>query len=752
MNKVYELMIDIAASIAILFIAVMIFFGLKTELIIKSLDKESINEFLSDAKKNGYITTNDYENFLEKLSMTGVLYDITFEHQYKVFEPEYRMRTLEEIIAAQKAAYPGTNVYHYREIETQKPIVTDPIDNSGLTMNTQTNENILATATATPSMGHVHTDECYDGHVHKGSAGPFMIPHAHDSTCISGYTCAIGYAMHCNNCGKDYPGWYSWYYREPSGALTSTGSDLYGYKYCPYCSSNRTSQGAEVHNFAHICGYDRDDNADGYLDAPPKGVTYDYPSQYPPASVGKATYNNGCYVYHVHKTTQMEYNNAASISSVPQTLTYHKLFQNGLINYCDVPKYFSIGIDSLNYKYPGFAVLYRTEYNASSNSFTFYFEAYQKSQYGSYIYSNPGFPAVLSEAQLYSTYRDKYAFVSLWNRIGTIGSLSTDYCDFCVNYSSTDLIDLCDFTMFNQWYLGCGKEGNGTLACNLKVISITPTNPIQAVYTGERLITTARATYMDGSTGVVLCTTGFIASSPVKNADVIISYTDAKGTLLTAHMTVTVVPKNKTCPYGHIYNLKPDGSDPGCPYCTAWVDSIRVQYPTTSTMTITIGTTMQDNGVKLLVRYLDGRTETITSGYVDNLDNTYHGTKLVTIGYKGATTSLMVTTICKKMTCAICGFVYDLYPDGTNPGCPKCISKTPVFTGNILKYNSTDYTDLILEDLYEDGIYQLNPSDKFTVRLQNRSSTITNNLLKRIYSSLPKRWLSIEKSTRIKRY
>jgi hypothetical protein len=127
-------------------------------------------------------------------------------------------------------------------------------------------------------------------------------------------------------------------------------------------------------------------------------------------------------------------------------------------------------------------------------------------------------------------------------------------------------------------------------------------------------------------------------------------------------------------------------------------------------MTITIGTTLHDNGVKLLVTYYDGHTETITGGYDDNLDKQYLGTKPVTIGYKGVTTQIMVTTVCAKMTCERCGFLYELYPDGSNPGCPRCISKTPVFTGNVLKYEEINYTNDILEELYEkgfDGIFSI---------------------------------------------
>ena len=81
---------------------------------------------------------------------------------------------------------------------------------------------------------------------------------------------------------------------------------------------------------------------------------------------------------------------------------------------------------------------------------------------------------------------------------------------------------------------------------------------------------------------------------------------------------------------------------------------------------------------------MDGHTELLTSGYIDNLDRAYLGTKPVTIGYKGATTTVLVTTVCDSMTCDVCGYEYKLYPDGSNPGCPKCIQRVPIFTGNIM--------------------------------------------------------------------
>jgi hypothetical protein len=166
-------------------------------------------------------------------------------------------------------------------------------------------------------------------------------------------------------------------------------------------------------------------------------------------------------------------------------------------------------------------------------------------------------------------------------------------------------------------------------------------------------------------------------------------------------------------------------------------------------MTITIGTTLQENGVKLLVTYMDGHTEILTSGYDDNLDTAYLGTKTVTIGYKGVVTYLMVTTVCAKTTCEICGREYNLYPDGTDPGCPYCIQKTPIFTGKVLRYEEKDYTDTILDKLYNKGKYDMQTDDTFTILIKNKTSSMLRKLIQKIYPSLSDNWLVYRVSEKI---
>lgn len=573
MDKVWSLIFDIFTGIVIVFLSAALYFDLRTDSAKKSLVRDATQDFVQTAKHKGSITVNDYENLLARLSITNEIYDINLEYQYTAYEPEYRFRTLEEILEAQKAAYKGENEYHYRDVITYHPAVNDPVNNENL--NTETNESVLASAVNTPAdPKHIHTDECYHGtkHIHTGNS-------------TSG-----------------------------GGCYAKTGS-------------------------GHTCG--------GSLSLY-RQETY---TDYVPCVVGCGGT--------VTCVTIVGYFRCSNGHSVSATI-YEGVFCDANSEHC-AEKYYDIS---------------------------------------------------------------------------SCGAYMTEY------------------------RLNCGKiEGhyyNGDKEvfpiCDQLAVSIEPTHPVQKVATGDPLITTVRATYLDGSTKVVLGRADFSTARPCDHQTATITYTytlDGNTYTKTCTVDVTVIPRTRICSRGHLYNLNADGSDPGCPYCRAWVDNIRVIYPETSTMTITIGTTLQDNGVKLLVTYMDGRTEVLTSGYDDNLDMAYLGTMTVTIGYKGAVTYLLVTTVCAKTRCEICGREYDLYPDRTDPGCPYCIQKIPVFTGKVLTYEEKEYTDAILDNLYSKGIYNMQTDDTFTIIVKNKSLSESRKLIQRIFPSLSDNWIVYKMSEKI---
>ncbi|MDF2487200.1 MAG: hypothetical protein K0R46_3368, partial [Herbinix sp.] len=79
--------------------------------------------------------------------------------------------------------------------------------------------------------------------------------------------------------------------------------------------------------------------------------------------------------------------------------------------------------------------------------------------------------------------------------------------------------------------------------------------------------------------------------------------------------------------------------------------------------------------------------------------------------------------------CPICGRYYELYPDDSDPGCPYCAARIPVFTGNIMKYYAMTYSDEILNAIYGSGAYYFKTGDYFSLTVSNRTKTLGTRLL-----------------------
>ncbi len=567
-----------------MFLAVTIYFSIRAETVKKSMYENITEEFIADIKNNGIITVGDYEKYMERMGVGDNLFDFSYEHRYMIIEPEYRYKTLEEIISDQNSAYNGSNDYHYREVETERPPVDDPVSDENL--NKETNESIMEKSIDTPAdPNHVHGDNCYYGtkHIHTGnskSGGGCYGQYTTESCKRTAY-----YSSHFDNtntfsCNQEYVG---------------------DYVRCPGTVTYRSR------NAHYDCG-------DG----------------------------------HRH------------------TITIYSIYT---CSYCGT--------------------------------------------YQSYIRSG-GMPSSIECSQTVKGYK--------------------------LNCGKTE----------GKYY---DENGNETEPiCDQIVSNITATHPEQTVYQDDPIITTARAVYLDGSERTVICTTDLTTDKIGSDIIGVLTYTyEVNGELhsKTCNIKVTIIPKNKTCPRGHVYNLSGDGSDPGCPYCSAWIESLKIIIPNTLPIIITIGTSLQDIGLVLQATYMDGHTEDVTSGYVDNLDKGYLGTMQVTIGYKGAYITVPVITVCATMICNICGYEYNLYPDGTNPGCPRCMQRIPVFTGDVIKYEHINNTEDILNKLYEKGQYSFNINDTFSVTVINKSSSLARMLLGKIYPSLSNRWFMINKSENI---
>lgn len=777
MSKVWECIIDVFIGILLIFVSVSVYFGLRTESVIKSMYEDITKDFVAEVKKNGVLTLDEYESFMERMGKGKSLFNISFEHEYKVLEPEYRLKTLEEIIEDQNRAYGGSNDYHYREVKTERTHVDDPINEGNL--NTETNESILAKAVNDPvDPNHVHDEDCYGGHKHRGSK-TFTHIHAHKYGDCREYTSCIIMSVNCNSCGAHYypAGFYYW---DPySNSSKMSYADFSGTNICNYCSSRMVDCSAPMYYYAYSCGYDN-----SYIFGHPEGanikipynVEYEYEKSSPQGRPG-GTHVSGCYTYHQTRS----FNVYLLIDPVTGWLIGGEgpaldraLYTDKFKNHCRIPLYYTIGLfDNNTYRNTN------PDYTKSPNLCYLTYEAYLNENGAlrfklNYYYSsgisgkptrrgtdNPGFPDNISANQLASI---KININNLFNQVFDINYekyRQEGYRDGVTTHTKYDHIngmrylDICPFDHslgVDRWIHTCGFDEDGTLDCDKIITSLVPTHSEQTVYVNDPLITTAIATYRDGSTATVLCTTEYENSVIAKDKEVTLFYIyiiDDIDHTYSAKITITAIPRNKTCPKGHTYNLNADGTDPGCPYCRVWVESLRIINPTTSPIVITIGTTLIGNNVRLLATYMDGHTEEVSSGYIDNLDIHYLGTKPVTIGYKGASLTVLVTTVCARIVCDICGYEYNLYPDGTNPGCPRCIQKIPVFTGNIMKYEHINHTEEILDILYKKKRYIFNLDDVFSVEVNNKSSTIARRVLGKIYPSISDKWIHIKRTEHV---
>lgn len=576
MSQSFEHLVDIFIAVIIMFLFPLLYFGQKEDTLTQSVISAETDSLVSDIRSKGYLTKEMYDQYLDELSRTDGLYDISIKHRHMVNEPEYRFRTPDEVKEEQDSAYSGSNVLTQLPVSTVPPVVNDPISTG--TLNTQTNASILASAVNTPAdPSHVHTDACYLGIKHFHTSACY-VPHVHDASCYQTTYC--------------------------DGTWTGVWVDNYSYRLvCPYCGWDSGSTGS----------------------------------------------------------TQ------ASPSNAPSPVWFTcKCGKTSQIAWVD-------------------------------NGHAYWTGHCTKCPYGITSYAG-------SQEGVVHGYKQ----------------------DLVCNKTTT---------------LVCGKiEGhyyNGNTevfaVCNQIVSGIVPTNTIQSVALGDPLITTVTATYQDGSTKVVVATANFTADHIVQNQIVTLTYqyTLSGNTYTkTSNITVTVIPRSKTCVNGHTYNLRADGSDPGCPYCLAWLRSLTIVTPASGNITIYKGTTLSENGVTLLATYMDGHTQYLYNEYVDNLDTQYIGTQNVTLSYKGKYVYLNVTSKRNLRLCPVCNRYYELYPDGSDPGCPFCLALTPIFTGNVMNYYNDYETDAILKELYEgSGIYYFSDRDFIEFDIRNHSTSLGRRII-----------------------
>ena len=732
MWNVPQKIIDIIIAVLLMFLIPVTYFNIKKDNLIQVNTDRLTTEFVSQVSANGSINRDMYEKYSSDLSATNKLYQVDLTHEQTAFEPEYILRSASEVIEEDEDLWTGTNDYYAPEVITEIPEVTDPISTGSL--NTETNESIMAKAVNTPaSSSHVHTEECYAGHRHAGSKS-FTHTHKHTSSCRRYDSFIVRYVI-CGSCGRERALRYESYYWDDNTSQVVVAQVSHMFE-CYLCGANNSGNGIVriEKDVSYSCGYNKDINGDGWTDETDTTNTYEYVKSYPQRNDVRFTATSGCYKYHQHVPFPSGWN------WVGQYVTYsaehfRTAARNGIDAYCSIPSQYTIRWSN---EYGGsYSCTYGAVVNGdgtiSFNFLTAYGNVIGNQQ--SYWHNYPQTVTWDWLANLSNSYYAENLFESVYNV--EFGNFSYYY---SLGFNAYGSISRCsEPAPYNQWYTTCGQVENATLACNQIIQELTPTNPVQTVLTGDQLITTALATFRDGSTKTVVCTTPFSTASITQNQEVTLTYNyTINGSQYQSEctITVTVIPRTKICTHGHTYNLNVDGSNPGCPYCRNWLRSLAVFAPSGGMLTMyrNESGSLETEGVGLIAIYLDGHTEYVYNGYVDNLDPDYVGTQTVTIGYKGLTTTLTVRVIRNRKLCDVCGLYYDLYMDDTDPGCPYCKAKVPVFTGNIMKYTAATYDDEIITELYEgSGTYYFRRGDVFTVKAKDRNILAYRSIFGRLF-------------------
>jgi len=214
----------------------------------------------------------------------------------------------------------------------------------------------------------------------------------------------------------------------------------------------------------------------------------------------------------------------------------------------------------------------------------------------------------------------------------------------CGNSGSYDLV--CGKTS-GAYYKGSTRVYE---SCNTVVTSIKATQASQTVYTGDNIVTTATATYLDGHTSTVTCTaTGYNNMTPGVQT-VTLTYSGKVGNAKTTG--------TRTCTT--TVTVKPN------------ITSIAVKPSTQEVKRY------QNPSFDVLVYYEDGSSASTSSYEINNFNNHILGRQTVAITYSENGISKSTTAVVKVnnllKSCPECGNQYELDANDIDQGCPVCTS------------------------------------------------------------------------------
>ncbi len=448
---------------------------------------------LSDAiREKGYLDVAMYEDYINFLDTTGELYDVAIEDIHPVTGEEISVSGIEgrfNLLAAQTdQPFICTDSSHnhgisntiYSHIKEGKNVISLSFDSG---MKTNKPEVIIGREKEISSFAaHMHTSDCYIGHNHTASGCVQVLCSCGSTTAIYKKTDTYNLdqaGWYCSNCGKgvltsyatyNSSGDANWRYEIRMGQPNGTGSmvimsytDLYTETYPP-------RKNIEAYN-THI-------QFMNYTGPTTKNLTQlmqDYSNLYQLSGISTTGY------YRTKNTSN-------SVYQANYTFTNDKNVNVNISDYGNIHSGYGKRTESEQW-------IFTIYLNNDTTRRTY--EYREQLSNGSYI-SGQAWVKTLVESILSKkdTY-NKYGIISAKYVVDAMVPYVPDYAAFMG-------------TTWSTLPMTCGITNEDTTPiCNQVVTSITATNPNQTVDKGGAIITTATATYLDGHTGVVNCTSNF---------------------------------------------------------------------------------------------------------------------------------------------------------------------------------------------------------------------------------------------------
>ncbi len=195
----------------------------------------------------------------------------------------------------------------------------------------------------------------------------------------------------------------------------------------------------------------------------------------------------------------------------------------------------------------------------------------------------------------------------------------------------------------------------------------------------------------------------------------------------TAAVELICYPRKKLCENGHEYVNSRQVMEKGeCPYCCLCPE---MAESNTAALYCALGQPLPAEKLWLTVTFPDGHEELVTPenpGWKDDFDRNYCGIQTVTIQYGGVEEQMVVIT--ETAACKECGSgcTARYYTDYTAyPYCTECMSKVPLFTGEVKELECLVTFGQIITVLDQKGWFLMEKGDWLTAHLKKHGVVIS---------------------------